>query len=57
MLSAICHLPCPFWLTYFLRLTPNATSALELKMVHTEPKSRYSEKMENGVLFSGAQGK
>jgi len=43
MLSAICHLPYLFRHTYFLCLKLNATSALEGKMVHTDPKPRFSE--------------
>ena len=39
-----------------LRLKPNATSALEPKMVHTDPKPRYSEEIESGVLFFVALG-
>jgi len=57
MLSAICHLPYLFRHTYFLRLTSNAISALEPKMVHTDPKPHYSERMEIGVLFFVPSGK
>jgi hypothetical protein len=45
MLSApiICHLLHSGIVSYALRLLPNATSALDPKMVHTDPKPRYSE--------------
>ena len=51
MLSANCHLLHSAIVPYALRLLSNATSALEPKMVHTDPKPHYSERMENGVLY------
>ena len=61
MLSAICHLLHSAMVPYALRPLPNATSALEGKMVHTDPKPRYSRQMESGVLYfvavSDAYGK
>ena len=53
MLSIKFYLPYLFRHTYFLRLVPNTTSALEPKMVHTDPKPRYLEQKECGVLFFG----
>ena len=44
-------LPYLFRHTYFLHLKPNATSALEGKMVHNDPNPRYSGQMASGVLY------
>ncbi len=58
MLSAICcHLPCLFRHTSFLRLNPNATSALEPKMVHNDPKPPLPRQMETGLLDFVVPGK
>ncbi len=50
MLSVKFYLPYLFRHTYFLRLVPNATSALESKMVHTDLNPRYSEQIKRGFF-------
>ena len=51
MLSATCHLLHCGIAPHVLRLLPIATSALEDKMVHTDPNLRFSEQMEHRVLY------
>ncbi len=49
MLSATCHLLHFGIVPYALRLLPNTTSALEGKMICTDPGPRYSS--ERGEVF------
>jgi len=54
MLSATCHLLHSAIVPYGLMLFPNTTSALEPKMINTDRKPRFCERMENGLCFYGA---
>ena len=59
MLSATCHLSSATSWYHALcsELLPNATSALEPKMVHNDPQPRYSGKIVIGVLYFVAPAK